>query len=769
MSVVLLWVVSPTPDISNGTGFLETAREGNRILDSFGSISRSRNLISNSRLDKGQKVRRSFSFTNTGFRYSCLGSSGFGNETRLSVTSTMVASPAGDVTLSSEQKVYDVVLKQAALVKRQLKSTENMEVKPDIVLPGSLSLLSEAYDRCREVCAEYAKTFYLGTLLMTPERRKAIWAIYVWCRRTDELVDGPNASHITPTALDRWESRLDDVFRGRPFDMLDAALSDTVSKFPVDIQPFRDMIEGMRMDLWKSKYANFDELYLYCYYVAGTVGLMSVPVMGIAPESQATTESVYNAALALGVANQLTNILRDVGEDARRGRIYLPQDELAQAGLSDEDIFNGEVTDKWRTFMKKQIARARKFFDDAEKGVTELSSASRWPVWASLLLYRQILDEIEANDYNNFTRRAYVSKPKKIIALPMAYAKSLVPPSSRTPSPLKSVYDGKSKMPQVKIVAKNFMDMVASLPAIKLDRLYESSFICEAILRSLPPLAKKYVLQLLYIDAAVSAKLLEEWVLADGLSKHKVAIDRLIQLRVLTETLDRKKEATYRFNPTFQLNLQKHIVHGGILPREPMPSNIAVRLPSSEELDAYALQQWEERGMDTADLISFLLELSFHSTGEAYNLNTLTDIQRIIIKDLVDLGLVKLQQGRKDSWFVPTKLATNLSISLADSTSRKQIVSFLQQNAHPRVAQRIPSVPENVTDQIRLWESDLNRVEMTPAHLYDEFPSQDVYETACDFAREYGGLLWENSKKMRLVVKADIFAEMKEFLRRQKQ
>ncbi|KAK6154087.1 hypothetical protein DH2020_013726 [Rehmannia glutinosa] len=364
------------------------------------------------------------------------GGSRLENGSILSLTSSVLASPAGEITLTSEQKVYDVVLKQAALVKRQLKSSEDLEVKPDIVLPGSLSLLNEAYDRCGEVCAEYAKTFYLGTMLMTPERRKAIWAIYVWCRRTDELVDGPNASHITPTALDRWEARLDDIFKGRPFDMLDAALSDTVSRFPVDIQPFKDMIEGMRMDLWKSRYKNFDELYLYCYYVAGTVGLMSVPIMGIDPESQATTESVYNAALALGLANQLTNILRDVGEDARRGRVYLPQDELAQAGLSDEDIFAGKVTDKWRNFMKKQIKRARKFFDDAESGVTELSAASRWPVWAALVLYRQILDEIEANDYNNFTRRAYVSKPKKFISLPIAYAKALVPPSSRTSNPL---------------------------------------------------------------------------------------------------------------------------------------------------------------------------------------------------------------------------------------------------------------------------------------------------------------------------------------------
>ncbi|GER26888.1 transcription factor-related [Striga asiatica] len=452
-------------------------------------------------------------------------------------------------------------------------------------------------------------------------------------------------------------------------------------------------------------------------------------------------------------------------------------------------------------------------------------------------------------------------------------------------------------MPQVKIVARNFMDMVASLPALKLDKLYENSFICEAILRSLPPLAKKYVLQLLYLDGPVPAKSLEEWVLPDGVSKHKVAIDRLIQLRIITETVDRicimnghlvslnrgvvdnkKKEATYLMTPTFQRNLQKHIVHGGVLPREPMPSNITVRLPSLEDLDAYALKQWEsfllhlinsadaetstnisssmmkifqrgllgqkddreppkltasgfqflDHGVDTADLISFLLELSFHVTGKAYNLNTLNDIQRSIIKDLADLGLVKLQQGRKESWFIPTKLATNLSISLADTSSRKQgfvvvetnfrmyaystsklhceilrlfskieyqlpnlivgaitkeslykallngitadqAMSFLQQNAHPRVAERTPSVPENVTDQIRLWEADLNRVEMTPAHYYDEFPSRDVFEAACNFAREYGGLLWENSKKMRIVVKAEIFSQMKEFLRSQRQ
>ncbi|KAK4787591.1 hypothetical protein SAY86_011424 [Trapa natans] len=451
-------------------------------------------------------------------------------------------------------------------------------------------------------------------------------------------------------------------------------------------------------------------------------------------------------------------------------------------------------------------------------------------------------------------------------------------------------------MPQVRIIAKNFMDMVAALPAMKLDRLYQNAFICEAILRSLQPLAKKYVIQMCYIEEPITSKSLEEWVLPGGFSKHKVAIDRLLQLRIFSESFDRTTGTSYRMNATFQINLQKLITCGAILPREPMPSNITIRLPSSQELETYALQQWEcfllqlinsaqvermtnispsmmrifqrglltqrdkeaprltesgfqfllmdtnaqlwyiireyisnseEIGVDPEDLISFMLELSFHETGQAYNMNTLDEIQRNTIKDLEDLGLVKLQQGRKESWFIPTKLATNLSVSLTDSSSRKegfvmvetnfrmyaysssklhteilrlfsrveyqlpnlivasitkeslynafengitaeQIISFLQQNAHARVAERVPSVPENVTDQIRLWESDLNRVEMTPAHFYDEFPSRDVYEAACDFARECGGLLWEDSKKMRLVVNTEVHLQMREHLRRQK-
>ncbi|XP_075489597.1 phytoene synthase 2, chloroplastic-like [Primulina tabacum] len=289
--------------------------------------------------------------------------------------------------------------------------------------------LDEAYERCKDICAEYAKTFYLGTLLMTEDRQKAIWAIYVWCRRTDELVDGPNAAHLSSAVLDRWEERLEDIFDGRPYDMLDAALTDTVHSFPLDIKPFKDMIEGMRMDTMKNRYANFHELYLYCYYVAGTVGLMSVPVMGIAAESSLSALSIYNAALYLGIGNQLTNILRDVGEDASRGRVYLPQDELGKFGLRDEDIFSRKVSDEWRGFMKEQITRARFYFDQAEAGASQLDKPSRWPVWSSLMLYRMILDSIESNDYDNLTKRAYVGRTKKLMTLPLAFTRAQSDPS----------------------------------------------------------------------------------------------------------------------------------------------------------------------------------------------------------------------------------------------------------------------------------------------------------------------------------------------------
>ncbi|MBW4515405.1 MAG: phytoene synthase [Timaviella obliquedivisa GSE-PSE-MK23-08B] len=287
--------------------------------------------------------------------------------------------------------------------------------------------LEEAYELCRQVTAEYAKTFYLGTRLMSAEKRRAIWAIYVWCRRTDELVDGAQAATTTDATLDHWERNLESIFAGHPVDDADVALVDTLERFPIDIQPFRDMIAGQRMDLYRSRYETFEELELYCYRVAGTVGLMSTSVMGIdtslgsAPWSRAQPQpNPAPEAIALGIANQLTNILRDVGEDARRGRIYLPLEDLERFNYTEKDLIKGVVDDRWRSIMRFQIQRARKFYAEAEKGISQLSPDARFPVWSALLLYSQILDAIERNQYDVFRKRAFVPKWQKFLSLPIA-------------------------------------------------------------------------------------------------------------------------------------------------------------------------------------------------------------------------------------------------------------------------------------------------------------------------------------------------------------
>ena len=306
----------------------------------------------------------------------------------------------------------------------QLPKPKQKQMRP-------LASLSEAYEFCRQITAKYSKTFYLGTLLMPKEKRKAIWAIYVWCRRTDELVDGPDSRLTTPETLERWERQLESVFAGQPVDDPDVALVDTLERFPMDIQPFRDMIEGQRMDLYRSRYETFEELKLYCYRVAGTVGLMSNAVLGLdeapytAPWEQHQNSYIpQQEAIALGIANQLTNILRDVGEDAQRGRIYLPMEDLELFHYTETDLFNGITDDRWRALMRFQIQRARKYYQEAEKGIRALSGDSRWPVWAALMLYQGILDVIERNQYDVFTKRAYVPTPHKLLYLPIAWLRA---------------------------------------------------------------------------------------------------------------------------------------------------------------------------------------------------------------------------------------------------------------------------------------------------------------------------------------------------------
>ncbi|WP_414477777.1 phytoene synthase [Prochlorococcus sp. MIT 1223] len=289
--------------------------------------------------------------------------------------------------------------------------------------------LTEAYESCRKETAHWAKTFYLGTMLLPPRKRKAIWAIYVWCRRTDELMDSPEAQSLPldelSGRLDKWEIKTKKVFEGTVADELDAVMADTLQCFPQSIQPYLDMIEGQRMDLSYKRYETFKDLELYCYRVAGTVGLMTQGVIGIDPAYISKNEQSHpdtsQAAIALGIANQLTNILRDVGEDRARGRIYLPLEDLKRFGYSEDDLMAGKINDEWKNLMAFQLKRAREWFAKSEEGIRWLSVDARWPIWTSLRLYRGILDSIEKLDYDVFNNRAYVNTITKAINLPISY------------------------------------------------------------------------------------------------------------------------------------------------------------------------------------------------------------------------------------------------------------------------------------------------------------------------------------------------------------
>jgi len=290
--------------------------------------------------------------------------------------------------------------------------------------------VAQGYEECRLVTQEYSKTFFLGSQLLGSEEQRAVWAIYNWCRATDELVDGPAAETTTMADLEAWEKKTSSLFEAtKTEDLLDLALIDSIRKFKLIQRPFDDMIGGMAMDLVKERYETFQELEVYCYRVAGTVGIMTLPILGfdlgsggaVSDEEEKQQIDTIDSALALGLAFQLTNILRDIGEDAQRGRIYMPLEDLRAYGIEEEEVFaasRGEsklwLDQRWRNFMQFQIARCRGYYEKAAVGIIGLSDDSRLGVMTALNVYGEILDAIYRNEYNNFTQRAFVSLPEKV-------------------------------------------------------------------------------------------------------------------------------------------------------------------------------------------------------------------------------------------------------------------------------------------------------------------------------------------------------------------
>ena len=278
--------------------------------------------------------------------------------------------------------------------------------------------LHEAYDACQLIVRHHSKSFYVATMLLPRPKRRAIRVLYAFCRQSDDLVD--EASTNQRAVFERWvmNSQLNTALHTNP---ILRAWQDIHARYALPDDVIYDLLEGIRMDLTIDRYATFTDLELYCYRVAGTVGLLSMKIIGYQPGAAAY-------AIKLGLALQLTNILRDVGEDAQRGRVYLPIDELTAYDLTADELlatchdlhWRTQLAQdaRWHSLMQFQIQRARQLYREALPGLALLHQDSRYAVAAAALLYQGILAKIEANQYDNFSKRAFVPNREKFSMLP---------------------------------------------------------------------------------------------------------------------------------------------------------------------------------------------------------------------------------------------------------------------------------------------------------------------------------------------------------------
>jgi phytoene synthase len=275
--------------------------------------------------------------------------------------------------------------------------------------------LHAAYRHAERVTADHSKSFHFASGLLPEEKRSAVRALYAFCRTVDDIVD-ESVDEERESKLDYWRgmiehgSFLDD-------DLVAAAWADTLTRYHIPRHYALQLIDGVNRDLTQSRYQTFEELATYCYGVASTVGLMSMYIVGF------KSGDAVPYAIKLGVALQMTNILRDIGEDFRNGRLYLPREELVFYGIREQDIAEGRITDNWRQFMKFQIERTRQIYAESWTGVKMLEREGQLAIGAASVFYQGILDDIEKHDYDVFTRRANLSALGKVSKIPALWVR----------------------------------------------------------------------------------------------------------------------------------------------------------------------------------------------------------------------------------------------------------------------------------------------------------------------------------------------------------
>ncbi|MBA3275985.1 MAG: phytoene/squalene synthase family protein [Chloroflexia bacterium] len=275
---------------------------------------------------------------------------------------------------------------------------------------GRRGVLANDWKLCAEVTRTHGRTFYFSSQLMPPRKRRAIHSAYAFCRIADDLVD--RAAELGAMGvcerLQAWEDEIDE-----PRQPVAIAYAETRETYRIPARFTHEMFSGIRMDLDFGQYETWDDLYVYCYRVAGTIGLITSPILGV------STASASAHAVELGVAMQLTNILRDIGEDAAAGRLYLPLRELESFGVDPESVMSGRPNGDFAAFMAFQIARAREYYRRAQAGMPALAPSGQLAALASSRMYSRILNQIEAQRYDVFSQRAAISTRRKVRELPV--------------------------------------------------------------------------------------------------------------------------------------------------------------------------------------------------------------------------------------------------------------------------------------------------------------------------------------------------------------